>query len=221
VLRTRAGQLPWLVVLLWLQPPLPAHAVRAETQQNELEVRRTDPASIRTPAGQAVSLRGDVRFDDLQGAGEWRVRWNELTRTPHRAYGTRAPVTTQASPGVLLTAEIESLSETFVRAHRDLLSVGWDELSPTFVGWKGGRWVVTLQQLGRGLEVVGGRVDLRFSAQGELFLFGADAYPVPPTWAVADIGDGGAIAAALRDMPAGTLPHAGSVTRVFLPMLAR
>ena len=221
MLRTRAGQLPWLVVLLWLQPPLPAHAVRAETQQNELEVRRTDPASIRTPAGQAVSLRGDVRFDDLQGAGEWRVRWNELTRTPHRAYGTRAPVTTQASPGVLLTAEIESLSETFVRAHRDLLSVGWDELSPTFVGWKGGRWVVTLQQLGRGLEVVGGRVDLRFSAQGELFLFGADAYPVPPTWAVADIGDGGAIAAALRDMPAGTLPHAGSVTRVFLPMLAR
>ncbi len=212
--------MPWLVVLLFLQSP--AHALRAETPQSGLEVHRTDPASIRT-SGQSGSTRSDARFADLQGdgAGEWRVRWNELTRTPHRAHGARFPVTTQARPGGLRgVQEIESLSETFVRAHRDLLGVGWDELSLMFVGWKGGRWVVTLQQLGRGLEVVGGRVDLRFSAQGELFLFGADAYPVPPTWAVADIGEEAAIGASLQDMPAGTLPHAGSVTPVFLPMLA-
>src|SRR5215510_8826877 len=67
-----------------------AFALLPDDRVERLEVVRTDPATVRTPPGQATLTRGEPRWNDFIGAwgGTWRVRWNELTRTPHRAFGS-------------------------------------------------------------------------------------------------------------------------------------
>ena len=66
--------------------PGPAASFIRDVRIEQLEILRTDPATIRTPAGQRQLSRANARLDDFMGAyGQgWRVRWNELTGTPHR-----------------------------------------------------------------------------------------------------------------------------------------
>ena len=236
----RPARLLPAIALLAISPGS-ALAVQRETRVDALEVRRTDPADVRTPAGQWAASR-DARLDALQtghGIG-WRLRWNELTGTPHRAFGGQIPASEIAAgirpQGPRDKEAILRLAESFVRAHTDLLAARWEDLRPVFAEFKGGRWSVMLQQQSRGIEVVGGRVDLRFSADGDLTLFGADFYPVPEAEPLPRIGAAGAIEAARRGMPVSPsgVPSSGASPwlaspgsgddaapeLVFLPMLA-
>ena len=203
--RGRPARLLPAIALLAI-PPVSALAVQRDTRVDALEVRRTDPADVRTPAGQWAASRA-ARLDALQtghGFG-WRLRWNELVGTPHRAFGSQIPASEIAAGirprGPRDKEAILQLAESFVRAHTDLLAARWEDLRPVFAEFKGGRWSVMLQQESRGIEVVGGRVDLRFSADGDLTLFGADFYPVPESEPLPRIGAAGAIEAARRGMP--------------------
>jgi hypothetical protein len=152
-------QLPLLLLVLAGSASAYVRDVRVE----ELEVLRTDPATVRTADGQWQRTRNDVRWGDFASAhgSAWRVRWNELTGTPHRVFGGDLPavqVDARFRGQALDRAGILSLSESFVRQQRALIGVDWENLQPAFVEFRGGRWVVTLKQMVNGIEVFGGRV---------------------------------------------------------------
>ena len=73
--------------------PGPVNSIVRDIRIEQLEILRTDPATLRTPAGQRNWTRADARLDDFTGAygQDWRVRWNELTGTPHRMFGGQIP----------------------------------------------------------------------------------------------------------------------------------
>ena len=200
-------------------------AVQRDARVEALEILRTDPATVRTPSGQWMLARDDARLDDFHATfgNAWRVRWNELTRTQHRAWGGSIPaarIDAALEPrGPRDKEAVLRLSEAFVRAQADLLGVRWEELEPLFVGFKGGRWVVTLGQRSQGLEVVGGRVDLRFSARGDLMLFGSDIYRAPSLKALPHISAASATLAAQRGLP-DAIAASGDAELVFLPIMA-
>lgn len=204
-----------------------AIAVQRDARVEALEILRTDPASVRTPSGQWTMTRDDPRLDDFVGSfGEpWRVRWNELTHTPHRVWGGRIDVSrihaTLRPHGPTDKEAILGLARAFVREHGELLGVRWEQLRPLFVGFKGGRWVVTLGQVSQGREVVGGRVDLRFTSQGDLMVFGSDVYETPSLKAIPRITSQAAGAAATQGLSnLDAYVVAGEPELVFLPILA-
>ena len=221
--RSRARRVLWFAVLLFLPAFRESLADHAPTGGEDLEIRRTDPASLRSPSNQWRLTRDDTRLDDFHDAfGEsWRVRWNELARTPHRAFGGRIDAAALGAAAVAPrdAGDVAALAQAFVRDHAAFLGLRWEDLRPQRLELKGGRWVVVLQQWAGDVEVVGGRVDLRFTPAGDLVLFGSDAYPAPPAW-TASFGADACIQAALQGMPSGTLPHTGAPEPVFLPMLA-
>jgi hypothetical protein len=202
-------------------------SVRPDARVTGLEIVRTDPATLRSNAGQRMLSRDDVRLHDFRGThgDAWRVRWNEFTRTPHRAFGGRVDAERIAAGGRPYGARdkdaILRLAEAFVREHAELLGARWEELRPVYVGLKGGRWVVTLKQEVGGIEVIGGRVDLRFSPQGDLMMFGSDIYPIPQFKALPRLATGAAERAAMQGMPAGSVAAVDAATQlVLLPILA-
>ena len=220
--RSRARRAWWFAALLFLPAVREAQAFHASSDETP-EVQRTDPASVRNSSNQWKLTRDDPRLDDFRDTyGEgWRVRWNELARTPHRAFGGRiaASAVVPATGAPRDAATVAALAEAFVRGHTALLGLHWEDLRPQRLEFRGGRWVVILQQWTQGIEMVGGRVDLRFTPAGDLVLFGSDAYPVPAAW-TGSLGADACIQAALQGMPSGTLPHTGAPEAVFLPMLA-
>jgi Zn-dependent metalloprotease len=161
-----------------------AAAYDRDLRVEALEVHRTDPATVHSQPGQWRLTRDDDRWDAFLGQrGEsWRVRWNEATRTPHRAFGGTVPAAALGKPAPAGSRDkqaVLALAEAFVAAEPELLGgIRWSDLRPLFAAFRGGRWCVTLQQQAGGLDVVGGRVDLRFSPAGDLLIFGADVYPV-------------------------------------------
>ena len=144
-----------------------AHAYEREWDSERFEIQRTDPALVHSQAGQWTLTRDDDRWDVFRGEhGEaWHVRWNEATRTPHRAFGgtiTAAALGLPGPAGAHDKRAILALAEAFVRTHADLLGgIAWNDLRPAFCAFEGGRWCVTLQQTSGGIDVVGGRIDLR------------------------------------------------------------
>ncbi len=172
------------VLLCLILDPGVLLAYNPEPASRGLEIPRTDPAEVRSQAGQLRYTRDVVRLDDFRGnyGDAWRVRWNEFTGTAHRLFGANTPVE-KLSPGMILAgkrdkANVLQLAEAVVRANPQLLGTNWESLRPVYTDFKGGRWVVTLQQTHAGMDVVGGRVDLRFSERGDLIMLGSDAYPV-------------------------------------------
>jgi hypothetical protein len=148
----------------------PAGALERDPRIEALEVQRTDPAEVRTPAGQWKLTRDDERWDGFasgRGPG-WQVRWNEVAGSPHRVFGASLPASTFGLPAPAGEHDKDAvlrLAEAFVRSEGELLGTRWEDLRPLYAAFRGGRWVVTLQQEARGTEVVGGRVDLRFGTE--------------------------------------------------------
>jgi hypothetical protein len=202
--------------------PRAAFAVQPDRRVEALEVQRTDPARVRTAAGQWKLTRDEARWQRFEAARglDWRVRWNEVAGSPQHVWGGSLPPAALGLPGPagpLDKQAILRLAEAFVRAETDLLGVRWEDLRPLRVAFHGGRWVVTLQQEWRGLEMVGGRVDLRFGPEGQLMLAGADVYPGPAA-GLPHLAASRAAEAARAGLPGGVA--SGDPEPVLLPMLA-
>jgi len=124
---------------------------------------------------QAELSQQKVWFDfKARYGGDWRVRWNELTGTPHRITGKGILL-----PGAesLREENIEQIARSFISENVNLFQVSSENLK-LLQGekhWK--LWYVTFQQYYRNLLVYGGRVDFRFTEDGRLTVFGSDVYP--------------------------------------------
>ncbi|RMI17416.1 MAG: T9SS C-terminal target domain-containing protein [Calditrichaeota bacterium] len=106
--------------------------------------------------------------------GPWSVQWNEVTRTPHRAFGKPVPI---AGFGAITPENVEAAARAFIRRHAFLLGVDEADLRLTRATRVGQKWYVSFVQMKEGLEVLLSEVELRISADGRVFAFGVDAYP--------------------------------------------
>ncbi len=125
--------------------------------------------------GTEISSAGKAwqRFTDQRGPG-WSVRWNPVTGTPHLVTG-RALGLPRADK--LTKKNIESSSRDFVAANAELLKIEPNRLRLANAVRAGGRWYVSFQQIHNGLPVLGGQVNLSYTKDDRVIMFGSDVYP--------------------------------------------
>ncbi len=144
----------------------PAGAERDAGDQARIQVRRAAvEAALERRAGAAA------RFV--------RIEWNERTGLPHRLYGVPLPGSAMAPLDDAATAG--SAGRAFLAADPALWAgderPARDDLALVKARRVGRTWFLAFQQRHRGLDVVGGRVDLRLRDDGAVLLLGADWFP--------------------------------------------
>ena len=130
-------------------------------------VRTSNPARQR-------ALDASRRWRAFQAQhGPWKAVWNELTGTPHRAFGRGI-----ALPGVAEdAAAVDASVRSFVNAHADVFG-GGVSLETANVQKAGRIWYARYQQTHRGVPLLFADWEFRVS-QGKLIAFGADRHVIP------------------------------------------
>ena len=139
-------------------------------------------AAALAPA-QGGSAQGEAALAHFREVtqGTWLVRWHEATGTPRELYGSGA---------ALADWRENTLDEARRHAHLqlrqwpELLGLGDSEFREILGARLGRSWTFTFTQHNKGLEVLGGRVDVRIHGTGRLAFLGSTAWPVPPTFDV-------------------------------------
>lgn len=131
-------------------------------EMNRTAALRSAPAT-RDEAGKvAASLPGD-----------WEVRWNRLTNTPHRVSGRGLDL---APGGFTADSQVDRVARQFVDEHADLLGVRSADLALVAVTHAARHWSAIYEQTVGGIPIEGSRVDFLFSESGRLLSFSSDAY---------------------------------------------
>ena len=130
------------------------------------------PVAIDSPALQQSLSRGPAwRGFATQHRG-WRALWNQATGTPHRAFGPGIPL-----PGFApRPAAADRAVRAFIAGHPELFGTG-PTLETRAAHPVEDRWYVRYRQTVGGVPVLFADWEFRLSADGRLFMFGADAYP--------------------------------------------
>ncbi len=139
-------------------------------------------ADISVPGAGAVSLADAEHSANFQrGApwreftarhGAWTALWNVRTGSPHRAFGPAIPL-----PGFADGADaVEAAVRAFIAGNPALF--GTPTLETARVQNVRGTWYVSFHQLVRGMPVLFSDWEFRVGANGNLFVFGADAHRV-------------------------------------------
>jgi len=130
------------------------------------------PVAIDSPALQQSLSRGPAwRGFATQHRG-WRALWNQATGTPHRAFGPGIPL-----PGFApRPAAADRAVRAFIAGHPELFGTG-PTLETLAAHPIEDRWYVRYRQTVGGVPVLFADWEFRLSADGRLFMFGADAYP--------------------------------------------
>ncbi len=108
--------------------------------------------------------------------GDWAALWNEVTGTPHRAFGPSIPLDGYADD----PAAVDRAVRRFVAEHPGIFG-GAPALEIRRVQQVRDVWYVSYQQIVRGVAVLFSDWEFRVGANGRLMLFGADTHPVPET----------------------------------------
>jgi hypothetical protein len=120
------------------------------------------------------NLTASVRWQSfIQKHGQWSVQWNEVTQTPHRAYGKAIQI-----PGysLITTENVESASRAFLGDNAAILRINTRELKLTAARQVQGKWYVSFSQEKEGIQVLFSEVELRIFENGQVMAFGADFY---------------------------------------------
>ncbi len=118
---------------------------------------------------------------------DWEFRFNPVTRTPHRAWGSGLPIEGFSS---VHRDNLSDAASTFVKDHAEILNLRPEELRLVHADMVNGRGYVTYVQNYRGIDVLHSQTDLRVFPNGRVFLFGTDFLPnidvnIVPTFSAA------------------------------------
>ncbi len=155
-----------------------------------------------------------AEFLDGQGYG-WVARFDEVTRTPHRAWGPGIPMA-----DVHDKAGVERSLRGLFAAHPSLLGVEANELRLRSANYNArlDTWYVEFDRLVSGVPLWRGGVTTRIKA-GKLVLFGIDTHPGLTAIEGPTLGAADAIRAARIDGPAFLAQHSEESARlVVLPV---
>ena len=132
-------------------------------------------------------------FTRAHGSG-WIARWHAATGTPRAIFGHGYELAGWRGAS---EAEARRHAHAELRRHADLLGLGASDFAETIGARMGRTWTFTFRQTFRGLEVVGGRADVRIHMVGRVVHLGSTAWPVPADFDVAPrIGEENAVAQA-------------------------
>ena len=108
--------------------------------------------------------------------GHWTAEWSPATGTPAAIYGEG--IRLQEGP-IATEAGARRHSEATLRRYADLIGQGGSNFAESIAGKMNQTWVFVYDQKFQGLEVLGGRADVRINDIGVLALFGAEAFQIP------------------------------------------
>ncbi|MGC6487946.1 MAG: fibronectin type III domain-containing protein, partial [Planctomycetota bacterium] len=115
------------------------------------------------------------RFLRAEG-GEWSVRWSASTGTPRAIWGSGIELEGWRENSL---SEARRHASALLEAHRELLGLGASELREDTGARMHRVWTLTYRQHFRGLEVVGGRADVRVHMRGRVPMFGSTVFSIP------------------------------------------
>ena len=108
--------------------------------------------------------------------GEWSVTWSPATGTPKAIWGSGVPIADWRENS-LVEARRHALA--LLEANRDLLKLGTSELREDIGARMHRVWSFKFRQFFAGLEVIGGRADVRVHMLGRVPMFGSTAFQIP------------------------------------------
>lgn len=117
-----------------------------------------------------------MRSDD----SGWRANWNKATGTPKQVFGPGLPV----SGKVDSVERAQAIARDVLRQYADLLGLGTSEFDVEIATKVAQTYVLVYGQSFRGLEVLGGRADVRLHQSGVVSMFGSKAVAIEPGFGV-------------------------------------
>lgn len=167
--------------------------------------------------GAQVRLTHQPAWDEFiagEGAG-WQARFDEETRTAHRAWGPAIPLGPISTP-----TEVEAALRRLFARNPGMVGVAPTELRLSGAVWDDATvmWYVSFDRLIDGISVWRGGVTARVRGSG-LVMFGADTYPAVTQLEKPEISAADAIVIAEMDGPASLGDHQDeSAVLVALPV---
>jgi len=117
-------------------------------------------------------------FQAQHGSDSFQADWNEATGTPKAIYGRGLPI----APRVSDDAHAAELGEDVLRRHAELLGLGRSTFRLVTRQRVRDLYVLVYEQLFEGIEVLGGRADVRIHASGVVSMFGSKAVAIPESF---------------------------------------
>jgi hypothetical protein len=113
--------------------------------------------------------------------GAFQAEFNRATATPEAIYGQGLRV----APAVADLVQARQLSATVLNQHAELLGRGTSTFVPAIEQKVRRLYIMVYDQRFAGLEVIGGRADVRLNENGVVAMFGSRAVPIPADFVVA------------------------------------
>ena len=170
--------------------PLPAVlgpgavALPAATAPDALGEALPRGAAVANAARERASADALATWAGAEAARLYTVRVNDWTGLPHRLFGPPISILADGErgvPGLNDARSVEGGARAWLFAHTALWAGDdrprGDQLALAKAQRVGRTWFLVFQQRHEGLEVEGGRVDLRVRDDGALVLFGSDWLP--------------------------------------------
>jgi hypothetical protein len=183
-----------------------------ETGSQPLEIARISDGRIQ----RELSQRPTWSSFRARYGNDWHAVWNEVTGTPHRAFGRSIPLV-----GFRPDANgVDAAVRRFIASQPDLFA-GSPELETVSAELHGLVWYVRYRQTFNGIPVLLEDWEFRVSTDGRLMMFGADARHAPsnlPTRALIDPSAARAASRAGLQFNAATDRSEGGSDLYYLPV---
>lgn len=119
-------------------------------------------------------------FQARHGAGAFQAAFNQATGTPEAVYGQGLRV----APAVADMTQARALAAAVLDQHAELLGRGASQFVPGIEQKVRRLYIMVYDQRFAGLEVIGGRADVRLNENGVVAMFGSRAVPIPGNFVI-------------------------------------
>lgn len=140
------------------------------------------PASAQKQAPESVlqeaAWRSTPAWQDFvqKYSSAWQVEWHPATSSPKALWGKGVPIADWRENSI---QEARRHAHQLLQDHAALLRTAGSEFRETIGARMHKTWTFTFQQYHQGLEVIGGRADVRVNMVGRVPMFGATAWQIP------------------------------------------
>jgi hypothetical protein len=134
------------------------------------------PSTLPQSAAPEFDCKREFAAFQAAHQGPWIAHWNAATLTPRMIYGAGLPIDGWRENS--LDAAAIHAHDALVE-HAELLGLGTSEFRQSIGARMGRTWSFKYDQFFRGLQVVGGRADVRVNMSGRIAMLGSTAFPVP------------------------------------------
>ncbi len=117
----------------------------------------------------------------LDHGGDWSVTWSAATGTPKAIWGSGVQIDDWRENSL---EEARRHAVALLESNRDLLRLGSSEMREEIGARMHRVWSFKFKQYFQGLEVIGGRADVRVHMKGRVPMFGSTAFQIPADFLV-------------------------------------